>query len=79
MESPQDPTGDRPTGDETSRCAEELRDALAAHGITLPSLRVDLPSFAAAYRPPAGLIALGNCNTATARRLAAVLRKAARR
>ncbi|MEU6552893.1 ATP-binding protein [Streptomyces sp. NPDC046915] len=53
---------------------EELRDALAAHGITLPSLRVDLPSFAAEYRPPAGLIALGNCNAATAYRLAAVLR-----
>jgi hypothetical protein len=57
-------------------CVEELRDALAAHGITLPSLRVDLPSFAASYRPPAGLISLGNCNTATARRLAEVLRKA---
>ncbi|MEU1706433.1 hypothetical protein ABZ478_13645 [Streptomyces sp. NPDC005706] len=37
---------------------EELRAALAAHGITLPSLRVDLPSFAATYRPPAGLVAL---------------------
>jgi len=60
-------------------CAEELRDALAAHGIALPSLRVDLPSFAGAYRPPAGLIALGNCNTATARKLTEVLRKAAER
>ncbi|MEG3627323.1 hypothetical protein [Streptomyces poriticola] len=60
-------------------CAEALRTALAAHGITLPSLRVDLPSFAGAYRQPeaAGLIALGNCNTATAWRLAEALRKAA--
>jgi len=60
-------------------CAEELRDALATHGITLPSLRVDLPSFAATYQPPAGLIALGNCNTATARKLTEVLRKAVER
>jgi hypothetical protein len=60
-------------------CAEELRNALAAHGITLPSLRVDLPSFAGAYRPPVGLIALGNCNTATAWTLTEVLRKAAER
>ncbi|MFE2281383.1 hypothetical protein ACFXAE_29950 [Streptomyces sp. NPDC059454] len=57
--------------------AEELRAALAAHGITLPSLGVDLPSFAGSYHPAAGLIALGNCNTATARQLAEVLRKAA--
>jgi hypothetical protein len=60
-------------------CLEELRAALALHGITLPSLRVDLPTFAATYEPPAGLVALGNCNTATARELAAVLRKAADR
>ncbi|MGW3451245.1 hypothetical protein [Streptomyces sp. NPDC001076] len=60
-------------------CVEGLRDALAAHGITLPSLRVDLPSFAGAYGPPAGLIALGGCNTATARKLAAVLWKVAER
>ncbi|WP_043452980.1 ATP-binding protein [Streptomyces fulvoviolaceus] len=59
---------------DTTLCVEELRDALAAHGITLPSLRVDLPGFAGTYRPPAGLVALGNCNTATARRLLAVLR-----
>nr|WP_189186503.1 hypothetical protein [Streptomyces albiflavescens] len=57
-------------------CAEELRQALAAHGITLPSLRVDLPCFAGTYPPPAGLVALGNCNTATARKPAAVLRGA---
>ncbi|MGW1027431.1 hypothetical protein ACWD4J_27690 [Streptomyces sp. NPDC002577] len=66
----------RPTADDMTRCVEELRDALAVHGITLPSLRVDLPTFAGTYAPPAGLVALGNCNTATARRLATVLREA---
>ncbi|MCX4586544.1 hypothetical protein [Streptomyces sp. NBC_01481] len=55
-------------------CAEELRAALAAHGITLPSLGVDLPTVAASYRTPP-LIALGNCNLATARALVAALRK----
>lgn len=29
------------------------------------------------YRPPRGLVALGGCNTATAMKLAAVLRNAA--
>ncbi|MFG2618825.1 hypothetical protein ACGFXC_14565 [Streptomyces sp. NPDC048507] len=50
----------------------ELRAALAAHGITLPSLDLHLPSYAGAYRSPP-LISLGNCNPATARRLAAAL------
>jgi hypothetical protein len=59
------------------RCVDDLRAALAAHGVTLPSLRVDLPSFAGTYAPPAGLVALGNCNTATARKLTVALRKAA--
>jgi hypothetical protein len=67
------------TAYETTLCVEELRDALALHGITLPSLRVDLPTLAGTYTPPAGLVALGNCNTATARELAAALRKAAER
>lgn len=66
-----------PTAHDMGRCVGELRAALAAHGITLPSLRVDLPTFAGTYPPPAGLIALGNCNTATACKLAAVLREAA--
>lgn len=61
---------------DTTLCVEDLRDALAVHGIKLPSLRVDLPSFAARYQPPAGLVALGNCNTATARRIAEVVRGA---
>ncbi|MDQ1008799.1 MarR-like DNA-binding transcriptional regulator SgrR of sgrS sRNA [Streptomyces sp. V4I23] len=55
-------------------CAEELRAALAAHGITLPSLGVDLPTFAARY-PARPLIALGNCNVPTARALTTALRK----
>ncbi|MEU4494407.1 hypothetical protein AB0F96_13385 [Streptomyces sp. NPDC023998] len=55
-------------------CAEELRAALAAHGITLPSLGVDLPTFAARYRTTP-LITLGNCNLATARALLDALRK----
>lgn len=60
-----------------TRCVEELRAALTLHGITLPSLRVDLPTFAGTYGPTAGLVALGNCNSTTARALAAVLREAA--
>ncbi|MFC8099533.1 hypothetical protein [Streptomyces sp. NPDC057363] len=63
--------------DDMTRCVEELRAALTLHGITLPSLRVDLPTFAGAYAPPAGLVALGNCNTVTARALTAALREAA--
>ncbi|MEU3954938.1 hypothetical protein ACIG54_17810 [Streptomyces achromogenes] len=66
-----------PTARDITLAVEELRAALALHGITLPSLRVDLPSFAGTYSPPAGLVTLGNCNTATARALTAVLRKAA--
>ncbi|MEW2508602.1 hypothetical protein [Streptomyces sp. NPDC046870] len=66
-----------PTAYDVTLCVEELRAALALHGITLPSLRADLPSFAGTYAPPAGLVTLGNCNTATARALAAALRKAA--
>jgi hypothetical protein len=66
-----------PTADDLERCVDELRAALAVHGITLPSLRTDLPGFAGTYTPPAGLVALGNCNAATARSLTAVLQKAA--
>ncbi|MEG3630859.1 hypothetical protein [Streptomyces poriticola] len=65
---------------ESDACVEDLRTALAANGITLPSLGVDLLCFANAHphtAPP--LVALGNCNTATAQALAAALRKAAGR
>ncbi|GEK00570.1 hypothetical protein [Streptomyces sp. 1-11] len=63
-----------PTAYDVTLCVENLRAALALHGITLPSLRVDLASLASTYTPPAGLVALGNCNTATAQALAAALR-----
>ncbi|MDI1459171.1 MULTISPECIES: hypothetical protein [unclassified Streptomyces] len=63
-----------PTAYDVTLCVENLRAALALHGITLPSLRVDLASLAGTYTPPAGLVALGNCNTATAQALAAALR-----
>ncbi|WP_043264962.1 hypothetical protein [Streptomyces sp. CT34] len=66
-----------PAPDDVHECAEGLRAALRECGITLPSLGVELPSFAGSYPPP--LVALGNCNMATARRLAEVLRKAAPR
>lgn len=66
-----------PTVYDVTLCVEELRDALHGHGITLPSLRIDLLSFAGSYQPPRGLVALGRCNAATARKLAAVLRNAA--
>ncbi|MEU5238660.1 hypothetical protein ACH4UR_27175 [Streptomyces lydicus] len=60
--------------DDVHDSAAELRTALQDHGITLPSLGVDLPGFAGAYGIP--LVALGNCNAATARKLTEVLRKA---
>jgi hypothetical protein len=75
MQDPEPPTA--PTADDVEHAVAELRTALTAHGITLPSLRTDLPSFAGTYAPPAGLIMLGNCNTATARKLTAVLQRAA--
>ncbi|GAP53432.1 hypothetical protein [Streptomyces azureus] len=61
---------------ETDTCVDDLRAALEANGITLPSLGVDLPTFASAL-PARPLIALGNCNEVTARALTAALRKAA--
>lgn len=63
-----------PVTDDVQDCVTELRTALAAHGITLPSVDVELPAFAASPRLP--LVALGNCNVDTARKLAAVLRTA---
>jgi hypothetical protein len=66
-----------PTAYDVTLCVENLRAALALHDITLPSLRADLPSFAGGYAPPAGLVALGNCNTATAHALATALQRTA--
>ncbi|MFI2430454.1 hypothetical protein [Streptomyces sp. NPDC018693] len=65
-----------PHRQETDLCIEELRAALAAHGITLPSLTVDLPTFASRYTHPP-LVELGRCPVEIARALTAVLRKAA--
>ncbi|MGW1880992.1 hypothetical protein [Streptomyces sp. NPDC001970] len=59
---------------DADECIDQLRAALAAHGITLPSLGIDLPTFAARC-PTRPLIALGNCNLTTARALLAALRK----
>ncbi|MFJ4314641.1 hypothetical protein ACIP46_05085 [Streptomyces lavendulae] len=62
-----------PDGDRVAITAlTELRAALAAHGITLPSLDLHLPSCAASHRTPP-LISLGNCNPATAQRIADAL------
>ncbi|MFE0188259.1 hypothetical protein [Streptomyces sp. NPDC059008] len=66
---------DHPHGLDVHSCTEQLRAALKDNGITLPSLGVELPSLAGTYLP--ALVALGNCNTATARRLIEALRKAA--
>ncbi|MFG2342294.1 hypothetical protein [Streptomyces yangpuensis] len=59
---------------EAAAALDALRGALAAHGITLPSLDLHLPSYAGRYGTPP-LITLGNCNAATAQRLATALAK----
>jgi hypothetical protein len=59
---------------ETERYVDDLKSALAVHGIRLPSLCVDVPTFAGAHGRASGLVALGNCNTATARKLITALR-----
>ncbi|WLQ42590.1 hypothetical protein P8A22_23180 [Streptomyces laculatispora] len=55
---------------------DALRAALAAHGITLPSLGVD-PLTLAGWTNHPPLVALGNCTVVTARRLTDALRVAA--
>ncbi|GAB2913747.1 hypothetical protein [Streptomyces mayteni] len=52
--------------------AEEVREALEAAGIVLPSLRVDLASCAGEATRP--LLDLGRCNLDLARKLASILR-----
>ncbi|MFP3991739.1 hypothetical protein U9R90_30565 [Streptomyces sp. E11-3] len=59
---------DTRTPTDTATCVEQLRAALAAHGIKLPSLGPD-------WLTPDHLVALGNCNLATARALAEALSK----
>ncbi|NJQ03610.1 hypothetical protein [Streptomyces zingiberis] len=58
-----------------TQAADDLRDALAAVGITLPSLGADLVSCTSAWCPRP-LVELGRCNLLTARALTAALRKA---
>lgn len=60
--------------DTAENAANDLRDALAAHGITLPSLRVD--PVTCARDEPNPLIELGCCNVETVRHLTAALRAA---
>lgn len=59
--------------EDAEQACEELRDALGAVGVTLPSLGLDAVSCAASA--PLALIDLGRCNATTARTLAAVLRE----
>ncbi|WP_019055397.1 hypothetical protein [Streptomyces prunicolor] len=67
--------GKRQTAGEKVRDAErardELRDALKAAGVQLPSLGLDAASCAGPA--PLALIDLGRCNVKTARALAAAL------
>ncbi|MBT2446275.1 hypothetical protein J7F03_04090 [Streptomyces sp. ISL-43] len=63
---------DHPHDREATEALDNLRAALLAHGITLPSLDLHLLSYSGRYTTPP-LIALGNCNPATAQRLAAAL------
>ncbi|MFD7863425.1 hypothetical protein [Streptomyces sp. NPDC057682] len=64
------------TADNTLRNAErvrdELRDALTAAGVKLPSLGLDIASCAGPV--PVPLVDLGRCNVETARALAAAVR-----
>lgn len=51
----------------------ELREALARAGVVLPSLRLDLISWA--YETPRPLVEFGRCTVGTARKLIAVLQE----
>ncbi|MFF9401066.1 MULTISPECIES: hypothetical protein [unclassified Streptomyces] len=76
MDSPHHTPPHEAVGRDIDADVRVLRGALAAHGITLPSLGVDPLTLAGGAGQPQ-LVALGNCNAATARRLADVLRTAA--
>lgn len=56
---------------DAERACEDLRDALRAAGVTLPSLGLDAVSCAGSA--PLALVDLGRCNVATARALASAL------
>lgn len=76
MDSPHHTPPYEAVGRDIDADVRALRDALAAHGITLPSLGVDPLTLAGDTGRPR-LVALGNCSAATARRLTDVLRAAA--
>ncbi|WP_030382239.1 MULTISPECIES: hypothetical protein [unclassified Streptomyces] len=57
--------------EDAEQACEELRDALRAAGVTLPSLGLDAVSCAGSA--PLALIDLGRCNATTARALAVAL------
>lgn len=57
---------------QAGQACDELREALKAAGVVLPSLGLDPVSCTGAA--PLGLIDLGRCNIATAHALAAALR-----
>lgn len=61
-----------------SEAVTDLRAALTTLGVTLPSVRIDLPSCTSSIdaRP---LVDLGRCNMETARRLITILNQAAAR
>jgi hypothetical protein len=60
-----------PVHDGAQEIVQQLRAALAIHGVVLPSLDVDLLSFAGLTGKP--LIELGRVNQETARQLIAAL------
>lgn len=66
-----------PSPSDIPACVEELRQALALHNLQLPSLGLDIVSYASRYSPPLNLLSLGNCPTTTALALATILREAA--
>lgn len=57
---------------DAERARDELRDALRAAGVKLPSLGLDIASCAGSA--PLALIDLGRCNVETARALAVAVR-----
>lgn len=61
----------------TTETVCDLKQALAALGLTLPSLGIDLVSCTVTSSTPRPLVDLGRCTPATAQQLTAALRKAA--
>lgn len=76
MASPDLTPVDDAASEEAEEAVKQLAAALAEHGIVLPSLDVDTPSYDVVGFP---LIELGRCTKETARALAAALSKGPRR